>query len=377
MAMSPCHQLREAGTSVWLDQLSRELIQSGKLAELIQSAALGGVTSNPAIFHQAMTTGNAYDAQLMELGAKGLSDEQAYEELAVTDIRLACDTLRPVHKESMGTDGFVSLEVSPHLARDTQGTLTAARRLYRWVNRPNLMIKIPGTTEGVSAIEECLYEGIPINVTLLFSIDAYEAVAKAYVRAIARRVAEGKSPKVPSVASFFVSRIDSLTDQRLDEAAERQPAMRPQILSLRGKTAVANAKLAYQSFRKIFGTDQWKQLAGAGAWVQRPLWASTSTKNPAYKDTLYVDTLVGMHCVNTMPMDTIVATQDHGKIVANTIESDLEGARELFGLLGLYGISFQAVTDQLLNEAIQKFNDPYDKLLASLGSKMGSLAGRS
>ena len=374
MAMSPCHRLREAGTSVWLDSLSRELIQSGKLKELITSAALGGVTSNPAIFHQAMTQGNAYDPQLLELGPKGLSNEEAYEELAVADIRMACDTLKVVHRESMGSDGFVSLEVSPHLARDTQGTLAAARRLHRWVDRPNLLIKIPGTPEGVPAIEQCLYEGIPINITLLFSIEAYEAVANAYVRAIARRVAEGKSPKVPSVASFFISRIDSLTDKRLEEAAEKNSGMKALILGLRGKTAVANAKLAYVSFKRIFGTAEWKSLAEAGAWVQRPLWASTSTKNPAYPDTLYVDTLVGLHCVNTMPLETIIAVQDHGKIKPDTVESDLDDARELFGMLGLYGVSFQDVTDQLLDEAIQKFNEPYDKLLASLGSKMASLS---
>lgn len=377
MSKSPCHELRALGVAPWLDQLSRELLRTGQLRELMHSAALTGVTSNPAIFHAAMTKGDAYDAQLLQCGERGLDKEAAYEELAVLDIQTACDTLRPVYDETGGRDGFVSLEVSPHLARDTEGTKAAARRLYKWVDRPNLLIKIPGTPEGVPAIEQCLYEGIPINVTLLFSIAAYEAVAKAYVSALERRAKEGKSLQIPSVASFFVSRIDSLNDKKLEEvAANAQGAAQAKILGLRGQAAVFNARLAYQSYKRIFGAPNFQALAAKGAWVQRPLWASTSTKNPAYRDVLYVETLVGPDTVNTMPMETIHAVQDHGKIEAGTIEQDLAGAKRYFDQLEAAGISFRAVTEQLLVEAIEKFNEPYDKLLDSLAAKMSALARR-
>lgn len=373
MAKSPCHQLREAGTAVWLDQLSRDLVLSGKLAELARGAALTGMTSNPAIFHAAMTKGTAYDAQLAELSGRRLTPEATYEELAVRDIQMCCDTLRPVYEETFGQDGYVSLEVSPHLARDTGGTIDAARRLHTWVARPNLLIKIPGTPEGIPAIEECLATGIPVNVTLLFSIQAYEEVARAYIRAMTRRHREGKPLQVASVASFFVSRIDSLMDSRLEAAAQTRPAERDAILSLRGKAAVANARLAYQSYLRIFGAPEFGPLREAGCWVQRPLWASTSTKNPQYPDTLYVDTLVGRDTVNTMPLETLVAFQDHGKVVPDTVQADLAGARDLFAQIEAAGISFRSVTDQLLVEAIEKFNEPYDKLLAALEAKTGSL----
>lgn len=374
MATSPCHQLNQAGTAVWLDQLSRELIQAGKLRDLMASAALTGVTSNPAIFHTAMTKGDAYDAQLIECGARGLTNEQAYEELAVRDIQMACDALRPVWDGTQGRDGYVSLEVSPHLARDTDGTVAAAKRLHAWVDRKNVLIKIPGTTEGVPAIERCLAAGIPINVTLLFSLEAYEAVARCYVRAMKERASAGLHLQVASVASFFVSRIDSLTDKVIEEASKKaEGAAKDSILALRGQAAVLNARLAYASYKKIFSGPDWEALRAKGAWVQRPLWASTSTKNPVYPDVLYVDTLVGRDTVNTMPFETLLAFQDHGTVKAQTVEHDLDGARAHFAKLEALGISFRSITDQLLVEAIEKFNEPYDKLLTSLGNKLGSL----
>ncbi len=370
---NPCVRLAEAGVAVWLDSLSREIVQSGRLKQLIDTVALSGVTSNPAIFHQAMTKGSAYDTQLAELSTRNLSDEQIYEELAVTDIRMACDVLRPVHDRTGGQDGYVSLEVSPHLARDTAGTLTAARRLHAWVDRPNLLIKIPGTPEGVPAIEACLAEGIPINITLLFSIEAYESVAEAYLRALTRRAKEGKPLQVASVASFFISRIDTLTDAKLDERAKASSTESAEILAMRGQAAILNARLAYQSFLRIFGRDEFRRLQENGAWAQRPLWASTSTKNPAYRDVMYVETLIGPSTVNTMPMETIEGFTDHGVVAPNTVEHDPEGARRYFERLESVGVSFRAVTDQLLVEAIEKFNDPYDKLLASLGQKRAAL----
>ncbi|MCB9465387.1 MAG: transaldolase [Candidatus Eisenbacteria bacterium] len=374
MAKNPAFALQEAGTAVWLDQLSREIIESGQLAAYIEDAAMSGVTSNPAIFHSAMTSGTAYDAQLEELAGSSRNTEQLYEELAVRDIQMACDVLRPVYDRTGGADGFVSLEVSPHLARDTEGTYAAAKRLHAWVDRPNLMIKIPGTDEGLPAIRRCLEDGVPINVTLLFSIDAYEAVAKAYVEAIAARAEKGLSLDVGSVASFFVSRIDSLVDSKLEAAAEKADgSARDAILGLRGKAAVYNAKLAYQSYLRIFGSEDWKRLEGQGARVQRPLWASTSTKNPSYPDVLYVETLVGRHTVNTMPVQTLEATLDHGKIEKETVLREVEEARKFFETLEATGISFDQATTELLDEGIAKFDKPYDDLLAALESKRAKM----
>ncbi|MEZ4651093.1 MAG: transaldolase [Candidatus Eisenbacteria bacterium] len=374
MAKNPAFALQEAGTAVWLDQLSREIIESGQLAAYIDDAAMSGVTSNPAIFHSAMTSGTAYDAQLKELAGSSRNTEQLYEELAVRDIQMACDVLRTVYDRTGGADGFVSLEVSPHLARDTEGTYAAAKRLHAWVDRPNLMIKIPGTDEGLPAIRRCLEDGVPINVTLLFSRDAYEAVAKAYVDAIAARAEKGLSLDVASVASFFVSRIDSLVDKKLEDAAAKaEESAREEILALRGKAAVYNAKLAYQSYLEIFGSETWKRLEGQGARVQRPLWASTSTKNPSYPDILYVETLVGRHTVNTMPVQTLEATLDHGKIEKDTVLLEVDEARKFFLDLEAAGISFDQATSELLDDGIAKFDKPYDDLLAALESKRAKM----
>jgi transaldolase len=364
MSRNPCSFLRQAGTAVWLDSLSRSLIVEGRLESLIGSVDLTGLTSNPAIFHKAMTTGSAYDSQIAELQAKGLSDEGLYEHLAVEDIKMACDVLRPVWEETHGADGFVSLEVSPHLARDPEGTARAAGRLWEWVAKPNLLIKVPGTVEGIPVVEELLYAGIGVNVTLLFSVDAYEEVARCYIAALERRAAEGKSLDIPSVASFFVSRIDTLVDSLLERKGGTA-------LALRGQAAVANAKIAYRSFQRIFRGEEFRALHALGALPQRPLWASTSTKNPAYRDVMYVEPLIGRDTVNTMPMETIEAFQDHGVVVPDSVEAGLtEALRHLTNLADL-GISFKQVTDQLLDEGIAKFNEPYDRLLVALHGKRG------
>jgi transaldolase len=353
-----------------MDQLSREIIEGNQLEKFIETCAMTGVTSNPAIFHTAMTHGNAYDAQLAELAATGMETEAIYEELAIRDIQMACDRLRPIYDRTDSADGYVSLEVSPKLANDTEGTYSAATSLHSRVNRPNVMIKIPGTPAGNPAIARCLEEGIPINVTLLFSLQAYESVARIYVDAMEKRAGEGQSLQVASVASFFVSRIDSLVDSWIEKQAENSDASaRDTILQLRGLSAVNNAKLAYQSFLEIFADDRWSKLAEQGARVQRPLWASTSTKNKAYSDVLYVETLIGRDTVNTMPVNTIEAFSDHGTVTEDSVCDGVPEAQQYFENLEAAGVSFQKATDQLLEEGIEKFIEPYEKLLASLEAK--------
>jgi len=374
MSKNPCHALAEAGTAVWLDQLSRVLIREGRLESLIGEAALSGVTSNPAIFQKAMTSGPAYDAQIAELAPRKLAAEALYEELAVLDIRMACDTLMPVWERTHGADGFVSLEVSPHLARDGAGTIAAAKRLSSWVQRPNLLIKVPGTPEGLPAIETLLADGVAVNITLLFAVEAYEEVARTYIRALDRRRSEGKSLDVASVASFFVSRIDSLVDSLLEKRAEQagSDAERAGILGLRGQTAIANAKLAYRSYERIFAGEPWTSLAAAGARVQRPLWASTSTKNAAYRDVMYVEPLIGPDTVNTLPLETLGAFLDHGVVAPGTVRHGVVEADRLFVRLAELGIRMPEVTRQLLDEGITKFQQPYDALLAALEKKRGA-----
>jgi transketolase len=365
--MNPLLQLIEFGQSSWLDNLSRNKITSGELARRVREEGLRGVTSNPTIFHKAITGSADYDEQMRRAFATGKSVHQVYEELVVTDVRDACDTLRPVYDQSGGSDGFVSLEVSPHLAHDTEGTILEAHRLRAAVDRPNLLIKIPGTAAGVPAIEQCLFEGININVTLLFSIESYQAVAEAYMAALERRVAAGKPVnRVASVASFFLSRIDVLVDQLLmHRMGTRFEALAKRLL---GRTGVANAKLAYQRFLELIESERWQALAANGAHVQRMLWASTSTKNPAYKDVMYVEPLIGLHTINTMPDETIAAFADHGHVAA-TISEDVEEAQEFMEALDTLGIDFAQVTTQLENEGVQKFIDPYDALHQLLETK--------
>jgi transaldolase len=324
--MNPLHELLGHGQSYWLDNLTRGMIRSGELEQRVRDDGLRGVTSNPAIFNKAISKGHDYDDQISELVAEGRSVRNIYEELVVRDIQNACDVLRPVWDGSEGVDGYVSLEVSPYLAHDTDATIEEACRLYAWVDRPNVLIKIPGTAAGVPAIEECIFRGVSVNVTLLFSIRSYEAIALAYVQGLERRLQEGLPvDDVASVASFFLSRIDSLTDLLLGGRISPGTDQEPRPERLLGKAAVANAKLAYQRFLEIVASDRWQALAGAGARVQRMLWASTSTKNPLYDDVRYVEPLIGPDTVNTLPDSTIEAFADHGR-VEDTVALDLDEA---------------------------------------------------
>jgi transaldolase len=366
--MNPLLRLGECGQSYWLDNLTRGMIKSGDLERRVREEGLRGVTSNPAIFHKAIAGSEDYDPQIKDLVAAGKEVAEIYERLVITDIRDACDVLRPVYDASEGVDGFVSLEVSPHLAHDPEGTMLEARRLSQAVHRPNLLVKIPGTPEGIPAIEEMLYEGININITLLFAIDRYEAVAEAHLRALERRSAQGKEvSRVASVASFFLSRIDVLTDELLGNLIKAKP--NPAAEGLLGRFAIANAKLAYQCFKRMIAGDRWRRLEGKGARVQRLLWASTSTKNPRYSDVYYVEPLVGANTVNTMPNETIAAFADHGRVVSNGVESSIEEAHQVLNDLRKIGIHPEEITDQLLREGVQKFIEPFDKLMGTLAEK--------
>jgi transaldolase/glucose-6-phosphate isomerase len=365
--------LLENGQSYWLDSLGREMIRGGELERRVREQGLRGVTSNPAIFHKAISSGSDYDDQIAELAGGGSSVEAIYETLVVTDIRDACDLLRPVYEESGGVDGYVSLEVSPHLAHDTEGSLVEARHLWAAVDRPNLMVKIPGTPAGVPAIEELLYEGINVNVTLLFAVEAYEEVAQAYVRALKRRAAEGESvDSVASVASFFLSRIDVLVDTLLSHRV-RQSAATPAAQDLYGRAAVASAKLAYRSYLRLVAEQDWQVLAAAGARPQRLLWASTSTKNPLYNPVRYVEPLIGRDTVNTMPEVTIEAFASVGQVVSGSVEQGMEEAEGVFSDLAALGIDMAAVNKQLLSEGTQKFVDPFDALLAGLALRRAEM----
>jgi len=365
---SPLLRLIEHGQSYWLDNLTRRMLRNGELARRVREEGLRGLTSNPAIFHAAITGDDEYDAQIERLARTGHSAVQIYEALVVEDIQGACDLLRPVYDESQGVDGYVSLEVSPYLAHDTAGSIREACRLWACVDRPNLYIKIPGTPAGVPAIEELLYRGINVNVTLLFSIAAYETVAMAYLRALEHRRSEGKPiDSVSSVASFFLSRIDVLVDRLL--AARTRPSdtgdgLRPE--ALLGKAAVANAKLAYQSFLFLIAEERWKSLEAAGARPQRLLWASTSTKDPLYDAIMYVEPLIGPHTVNTMPEVTIETFAARGRVLDHSVAQGAQAAGADLEALAAVGIDFGAVTEQLLNEGVAKFIAPYDKLLATL-----------
>ena len=378
--MNPLLQLIEYGQSCWLDNLTRRMIRNGELKRRVDEQGLRGVTSNPAIFNNAISGSNDYDDQIRKLVNDGLQIHEIYEQLVVTDILEACDVLRPVYDESDGIDGFISLEVSPYLAHDTEGTKVEGRRLFQTVDRPNLLIKVPGTSAGIPAIEEMLYEGININVTLLFSIQSYEAVAEAYIRALERRLAEGKPVKnIVSVASFFLSRLDVLTDQLLGHRIRSgvSAGKEPKPHELLGKFANANAKLAYQSFKQILVSDRWKKLEGKGARVQRLLWASTSTKNPLYRDVCYVEPLIGLHTVNTMPDETIEAFADHGIIVKNSVEMDVNESQNVLKNLRKVGLNPDFITQQLLDEGVQKFMDPFDKLMTTIAEKRLHFLGKN
>ena len=370
--MSSLTKLIDYGQSYWLDNLTRSMIKSGELKKRITKEGLRGQTSNPAIFHKAISESEDYAKQIEKLTKEGKSILGIYDELTIKDVQDACDLFRIVYDESNGVDGYVSLEVSPYLAHDSEGTIREARKLFAEVNRPNCYIKIPGTAAGIPAVKQALYEGINVNVTLLFSIKCYEDVAHAYINALDRRLAEGKTiDRVASVASFFLSRIDVLTDQLLGHLIN--PAKDfgdlPQPEHLLGKTAVASAQIAYQSFLKIFSGERWEKLASAGAKVQRPLWASTSTKDPLYLDTKYVEPLIGYNTVNTLPEVAIAAFAHHGKLEENTILKNVHESYQVLGDLKKLGIDIDLVTTQLTNEGVQKFIEPFDKLMKKLAQE--------
>lgn len=355
------------GQSIWLDYIRRDELQNGVLAERIERGWVRGVTSNPSIFHKAITGSEVYRQAIADLAQRGLNAEAIYEHLAVEDIRVACDAFMPLYERSGGTDGFVSLEVSPLLAYDAEQTVAAAWRLWRWVDRPNLMIKIPGTREGLKAIVEALTRGINVNVTLLFSVERYRQVMDAYLTALEARLEAGLPlDRVASVASFFVSRVDTLVDQRLEQIGT------PEALALRGQIAVANAKMAYQAFKEVFSGQRFNRLAAYGARVQRPLWASTSTKNPAYSDVKYVDELIGPNTVNTVPPHTLEAFADHGQ-PRLTLEAGLEEAAAALEALPALGIDLAQVTDELERQGVQTFVDAYHALLTAVDAQVAQV----
>lgn len=376
---NPLHELHGQGQSVWLDYIRRGILENGELERMIRDYDLRGVTSNPSIFEQAIGDSTDYDEELERLAGEGLGGEAAYERLAVSDIQRAADLFRGVYDASGGTDGFVSLEVSPELAHDTEGTLADARRLWKWVDRPNVMIKVPGTEAGLPAIEQLLSEGINVNVTLLFSLGGYERVMEAFLRGIERRVDAGEPvDRVASVASFFVSRVDSSVDAQLVKiaAGEADEERKTRAKSLMGRAAVDNAKLAYARFQDVFGGERWARLKAAGAQIQRPLWASTSTKNPEYRDVIYVEELIGPDTVNTMPLATVEAFADHG-VARRTVDAELDRAREELAALASLGVDLDAVTEQLQVEGVDKFAKSFREMLATVGEKVGRVAGKA
>jgi transaldolase len=363
MAKSRLHELSEHGQSVWIDSVSRQWVRGGFLEQLMREDAVVGVTSNPTIFQKALSEGDAYDEQMREVMRDEDDLKEVFYRLAATDIAEACDLFRPVWDGGGGKDGYVSMEVDPTLAYDQEATIEEAMRLHEWIDKPNLLVKIPATEPGLGAIEECIARGRSINVTLIFSLQRYADVAEAYIRGLERLVESGGDPgTVASVASFFVSRVDTEADRRLDEVG------RPE---LKGK--LANAKLAYEKYKALFSGERWERLAAAGATPQRCLWASTSTKNPDYPDTLYVDELIGPETVNTMPLETVRAFQDHGT-VADTLEADVEGARQVLADLEAAGVDYDDVTDTLEREGVQKFIDSFEELLEGIRAKRSELA---
>jgi transaldolase len=367
MSKSRLHELSEHGQSVWVDSVSREWLETGELERMTVDDAVVGVTSNPTIFQKSLSGGDWYDEQLRDVLQEQTEDKEVFYNLAVQDIQDACDLLRRIWDEGSGKDGYVSMEVDPDLAYEREATIEEAMRLHEWIDRPNLFVKIPATKPGLGAIEECIARGRSINVTLIFSLERHEEVAEAYIRGLERLVEAGGDPSpVASVASFFVSRVDTEADKRLDAIGSEQA------LALRGKLAIANAKLAYVNYKRIFSGERWDRLAAAGASKQRCLWASTSTKNPDYRDVMYVEELIGPETVNTMPKETIEAFQEHG-VVADTLEQDVEGARRLLDELAEVGIDYDDVVDTLEREGVQKFSDSFRELLDGIRAKRAQL----
>jgi len=369
--INPLLQLKAQGQSIWLDDIDRGYLLSGLFRRLIDEDGLSGATGNPTIFEHSITHDTTYDEQMRQLIRQQKSAQEIYEALAITDEKMVADLLRPLYEQAGGQDGFVSIEVSPYLAHDTEKTLAEVRRFWQTIDRPNLMVKIPSTPAGVPAIRQALVEGININITLIFSLDNYRQVAEAYLSALEERRAAGKDiSRIASVASFFVSRVDVLVDQLLEDKikATSVSAEQQQLKALQGKVAIANARLAYQEFKRLFTSPRFEALRQYGARVQRPLWASTGTKNPAYRDVLYVEELIGPNTVNTMPLKTLESFRDHGR-VRLSVEEDIPQARAVLAALEHIGIHYDQVTQQLREEGVQKFIDSFHKLFECIDNK--------
>jgi transaldolase len=371
---SRLHTLHEQGQSVWLDYIRRGIIENGELQGMIRQYDLRGVTSNPSIFEEAIGKSDDYDDAMETFAAEGVEAGDAFEQIAVEDIQNACDIFRPVYDAAAGHDGLVSIEVSPLLADDTQKTLDEARKLWKLVNRPNVMVKIPGTDEGIEAIEQALFEGININITLLFSLRGYEAVMEAFLRAMERRAQAGQPlDRIASVASFFVSRVDTAVDAELEKIIAEGGVNADKAKSVMGRAAIANAKMAYNRFLQVFAGDRWEALKAKGAHVQRPLWASTSTKNPDYRDVIYVEELIGPDTVNTMPLATIQAFADHGE-TRRTVDTDLDRSTSDLATLQELGIDLNAVTERLQVEGVEKFAKAFRQMIQTVDEKLTRVA---
>ena len=375
MPKNRLRELHSAGQSIWLDSIDRTMLQNGELERRIRDEALTGMTSNPTIFQKALASGNAYDEQLAAAADEGLSSWELFELVETTDVRDACDLFAGVYSSTRGADGYVSIEVSPGVSNHAEDTVEEACRLWKTVDRPNVMVKVPGTEEGAKAVRRLIASGVNVNITLLFAIAAHERVIEAYMAGLEDRLkASQPIDGLASVASFFVSRVDSEIDKRLDAlAANAAPAEKERLAMLKGRAAIANAKLAYRLFREKFAGPRWEALAAKGARVQRPLWASTSTKNPAYRDVMYVEELIGPDTVDTMPPATIEAFADHG-VVEKTVDRKVAAAEGLLREIEAAGISMKDVTDKLLVDGIASFQKSFDELIAGLESKVGSLA---
>jgi transaldolase len=375
MAKNRLQELHDVGQSIWLDSIDRRMLHDGELERRIREDALTGMTSNPTIFQKALASSNAYDEQVVAAEEDGLSSWELFELLETTDVRDACDRFAGVYSSTRGADGYVSIEISPGVSHNADAAVEEGRRLWKTVDRPNVMVKVPGTPEGAIAVRRLIAEGINVNITLLFAIEAHERVIEAYMAGLEDRV-KARQPidGLASVASFFVSRVDSEIDKRLDALiAKAQSAEKERLQMLKGRAAIANAKLAYRLFRQKFAGPRWEALSRQGARVQRPLWASTSTKNPAYRDVMYVEELIGPDTVDTMPPATIEAFKDHG-IVARTVDKKVAVAEGLLREIEAAGISIREVTQKLLEEGIASFQKSFDELIAGLESKIGSLA---
>lgn len=367
-------KIQLCGQSIWYDNIQRGLIHSGLMAKMIREDGIRGITSNPTIFDKAISGGNDYDQDIAQLISQGVVGEALYWALVIKDIQDAADLFAPVHAETKGVDGFISIEVNPHLANDSIGTIKQAKELYARVNRPNVMIKVPATKEGLSAIEALIGEGIHINVTLIFSIERYKEVIEAYLKGLEKLLKSGKPiHRVQSVASFFVSRVDGVVDAEIDALIQLNRGNKELLASLKGATGIANSKKAYQVFREIFASDRFNALKQKGASVQRPLWASTSVKNPAYKDTLYAEELIGPDTVNTLPPVTVDAFRDHG-IAANKITTELSQMELHLKSLGEVGINLNKITESLEYNGVKLFKESFDQLLHHLETKREALA---